>query len=203
MVAASALAVASCAWCGAREDTYVERNVTGVERRAVKAAPVRTTQAGRSAKPPVAVKEADVAYRPAGRPPEAGDAHTMAETEAGCTNVDECAFVLKAMVADPQRSWIGRPAPPAVFANGVRLFAYRSLRPSLACVELAAATAEVQAGITTFGGPVPGVSPQRAARVRSLSVEVGDELHMESARRCQDQPRIGAGSARPGDAKSR
>ena len=52
--------------------------------------------------------------------------------------------MLKAMVAGSDRSWVQRPAPPAVLSNGVRLFAYRALAPKLGCSEIALALAEVE-----------------------------------------------------------
>jgi hypothetical protein len=118
----------------------------------------------------VAAKE-----RPAPRP---------SQDEASCTGVERCAGVLKSMVARRDRSWIAAPAAPHVLANGVRLFAYRALAPRLSCGELARALTEVEAAARTFSGPVPGVAPAEAGRVRTLSVEVGGELKAERARRC-------------------
>jgi hypothetical protein len=119
--------------------------------------------------------------------------------EAGCTNVEACASVLKAMVADPERAWMQRPAPPAVLANGVRLFAYRALRPRLTCGELAAASAEVETGANALKGGVPGLQPDKADRARSLSVEVGHELQAETARRCASGSRGGVIGSMPDD----
>jgi len=113
-------------------------------------------------------------YRPAGA---TGD-------ESSCTNVDACASVLKTMIADPSRAWMKRPAPPAVLINGVRLFAYRALREKLACDELAVAATEVEAAAVAFRWGIAGVSTEQADRARSLSAEVGQELHAEGVRRC-------------------
>jgi hypothetical protein len=104
--------------------------------------------------------------------------------EAGCTGVDACASVLKAMIADPARGWMRRPAPPAVLANGVRLFAYRALRPSLTCPELATASSEIEAGDAALKRGVAGLSSDQVDRARTLTVEVGQELQAEAARRC-------------------
>lgn len=192
---ASALAVAGCAGSVTGEGAHAERRVASVE---------RTAALRPQAKPQAAVvKDANPIYRPAGGPLELAEARMVGESEANCANVEGCASVLKVMVAGPHRAWIGRPAPPSTFANGVRLFAYRSLRSSLTCAELAAAMAEVQNAVVTFGAPVAGLAPERGARIRSLSLEVADELSMESARRCQEQSRIRTGVAAPAETKTR
>ena len=205
MATASALAVAGCAGSVTGEGAHAERGVASVDRPApLTPARVRTGEARSPAKPQTAaVKDANPTYRPAGGPSEPEQASVVAESEANCANVEGCASVLKAMVVGPRRAWIGRPAPPSTFANGVRLFAYRSLRPSLTCAELAAAMAEVQNAVVALGAPVAGLAPDRAARARSLSVEVADELATESARRCQDQSRIRTGGAPPVETKTR
>ena len=111
--------------------------------------------------------------------------------EASCLSVENCASVLKAMVASPDRSWVHRPAAPTVLANGVRLFAYRALRPRLDCGELAAALTEVETAAHTFGNPLAGLPQEQMHRVRSLSVAVGGELQDEQARRCVPQGKDG------------
>jgi hypothetical protein len=109
---------------------------------------------------------------------------TPTQGETTCTDVEKCASVLKTMVTGTDRSWMRQRAAPTVLANGVRLFAYRALRPSLSCGELASALSEVDAASRTFRGPVPGVEAGQAERVRSLSGEVAGELRAERARRC-------------------
>jgi hypothetical protein len=124
-------------------------------------------------------------YRPA-------TAGTPPQDEAGCTSVDKCANVLRAMVAGPDRKWIARPASPTVLANGVRLFAYRALKPKLSCPELAAALTEVETAAQAFSGPIANLDPEQAGRARTLSVEVGDELTAENARRCSQTKPVGS-----------
>jgi len=120
------------------------------------------------------------------------------QDEASCSSVENCASVLKAMVASPDRSWVDRPAAPAVLANGVRLFAYRALRPKLDCGELAAALTEVETAAHTFSHPLAGLQPEQMQRTRSLSIEVGGELQAEQARRCAPQGKDGSvGSISP------
>jgi hypothetical protein len=107
--------------------------------------------------------------------------------ETSCTKVEDCASVLKAMVSSPDRSWLHRPATPAVLANGVRLFAYRALIPKLDCGELAKALTEVETAAHTLSHGVAGLQPEPVSRAKSLSLRVGDELRAERASRCAAQ----------------
>ena len=107
--------------------------------------------------------------------------------ETTCTRVEDCASVLKAMVAGPDRSWLHRPAAPAVLVNGVRLFAYRALIPKLDCGELAKALTEVETAAQIFSQGVAGLQPGSVSRAKSLSLRVGDELRAERASRCAAQ----------------
>jgi hypothetical protein len=125
---------------------------------------------------------------PAERQPPARQ--VAGQDEAGCVSVENCASVLKAMVASPDRSWVHRPAAPTVLANGVRLFAYRALRPRLDCGELAAALTEVETAAHTFAHPLAGLQPEQMQRVKSLSIAVGGELQDERARRCVQQGKV-------------
>ena len=50
-----------------------------------------------------------------------------------------------------------------MIANGVRLFAYRALKPALTCGELSAALSEVRRATSTFASPVAGFEPEKAA----------------------------------------
>ena len=106
------------------------------------------------------------------------------QDEASCARVEDCASVLKAMVAGSDRSWVQRPAPPAVLSNGVRLFAYRALAPKLGCSEIALALAEVDSAAQAFAHPVAGLQPEQMSRTRSLSLEVADALRAERSQRC-------------------
>jgi hypothetical protein len=108
-----------------------------------------------------------------------------------CENTEGCVSNLKTMLEDPQRAWIARPEPPAVFANGVRLFAYRALRTTLTCGELVLALREIDGASKTFTGSVAGLKPEQVARVRVLCTEVGRELRTESAHRCTGDSKVG------------
>ena len=92
---------------------------------------------------------------------------------------------LKAMIESPNRDWIGRPQPPAEYANGTRLFAYRALRSQLTCAQITAALAEIGTAAASFTTPVPGVSAQQVRRVLVLNSEVQRELQAEFTARCK------------------
>ena len=106
------------------------------------------------------------------------------QDEASCARVEDCASVLKAMVVGSDRSWVQRPASPAVLSNGVRLFAYRALAPKLGCSDLALALAEADSAAQAFSHPVAGLQPEQMTRTRSLSLEVAEELRAERSQRC-------------------
>ena len=92
---------------------------------------------------------------------------------------------LKAMIDDPSRSWIGKAQPPAEYANGTRLFAYRALHTQLTCPQLTTALNEITGAAGSFRAPVPGVSAEQAKRVLALNAEVVRELRAEFAGRCK------------------
>jgi hypothetical protein len=191
-----ALAMAGCAWQTMESSSEFKTGV--VEQPSSKGADVRTAAPTPAPKPKdkiAAAKNPDKSEPAAKQPPASPVAH---QDEASCADVNKCVSVLKAMVADPNRTWIRRPAAPAVLANGVRLFAYRALRPKLTCSELAAALTETEMAAHAFSGSIAGLQPEQITHVRILSVEVGDELQAENARRCSPQSKDGpVGSAAP------
>ena len=101
-----------------------------------------------------------------------------------CGSDAACLSQLRVLIDDPERRWIGSPLPPADYARGVRLFAYRVLRARLTCSELVIALAEIEAARKPLAGPVPGITPAQAARARMLSDEVEAELRAERTARC-------------------
>jgi hypothetical protein len=105
-------------------------------------------------------------------------------TAADCGSNSECLRRLKALVDDPQLSWIGTPQSAAEYAQGIRLFAYRALKSQLSCNELATALAEIAAQTAVYRRPVVGVTADQVRRVRMLSEEVAHELKVERASRC-------------------
>lgn len=179
---AAALGLAGCAGQIAQSDPTDTTRVAAAEPPAVETPP-----APAKPKQKIATAKKSATYTVA-----AGEAPArQAAGEAGCADVETCASVLKAMVANTDRTWIDRPAAPKVMANGVRLFTYRALRSKLSCGELATALSEVEAAQRTFSGPVGDLQPEQARRVRSLSVEVGGELQAERAGRCAPRSKEG------------
>jgi hypothetical protein len=122
----------------------------------------------------------------AGKAPARSKPSQLAQ-ESACVNVEQCASVLKAMIDDPDRAWINWPASATTLANGVRLFAYRSLRPKLTCSQLSTALHEVTTASVAFVGLVPSLQPGQVGRARELSGKVEVELKAERAARC-DHP---------------
>ncbi len=103
----------------------------------------------------------------------------------GCGSATECKMVLKTMIENPDRGWIGERPPPDAYANGTRLFAYRALKRQLTCGELSEAVAELSAVSKSLGGTVPGMSADQASRTRALSSQVHGELTKERQGRCR------------------
>jgi hypothetical protein len=181
---AAVLGLTGCAMQTAESDPDARTRVAAAEPPAMEkqAAPTKPKQNIAAAR-----KQSPTA--PAEKEPLARQA--AIQDEASCVSVENCASVLKGMVASPDRSWVHRPAAPTVLANGVRLFAYRALRPRLDCDELAAALTELETAVHTFGNPLAGLQPEQMHRVRNLSIQVGGELHDERARRCAAQAKEG------------
>ena len=102
-----------------------------------------------------------------------------------CGTAAQCKAQLKTMVDNRDRGWVGQQQPPAVYANGTRLFAYRALRKKLNCRELGLALEEVSAASKAYTGSVPGVTPEQASRTRALSTQVEGELAKERTGRCR------------------
>lgn len=181
---AAVLGLAGCAGQIAQSDLEDRTRVATAEPPAAEAPPAQAKP-----KPKIAAAKTSATYTVAAG--EAPSRTAIGRDEASCIGVETCAAVLKAMVASTDRTWIDRPAAPAVLANGVRLFAYRALRSKLNCGELATALSEVEAAQRGFSGPVGDLEPEQVQRVRGLSVEVGGELRAERARRCAPQSKEG------------
>jgi hypothetical protein len=125
------------------------------------------------------------AQPPPAAPPPRPFRPAAAPDVPACASGSACLTALKAMIADPDRGWIGRPQSPADYATGTRLFAYRALNGRLSCRELDLALEETASAARTFRAPVPGVTPAQAGRVLALNAQVEDELRTERARRCR------------------
>lgn len=177
-VAVSLLAGAllpGCATLGSSESPFLLGAHGAPKHRSIKDDPEEATPpAGASKfaiKPPPPTRRT---YRPASAPPEAPT----------CVG-NACLAALKALVTNPDRSWIGQPQSPADYATGTRLFAYRALSSQLSCRELELAMADVASGGATFAAPVPGVTAEQSRRVLVLNGEVDAALRAEHAKRCR------------------
>jgi hypothetical protein len=104
--------------------------------------------------------------------------------DGACVEGAGCVARLRRLVADPDRSWIGRPEQPASFADGTRLFAYRALRAKLGCRDLALARADVR-NSTSLLQSAPGIAPGRAQKASALAADVAEELASEHDLRCK------------------
>lgn len=100
------------------------------------------------------------------------------------TCVAERQATMKAMLADPNRSWISQRPDAAAYASGVRLFAFKTKKKELSCAELQAAKREADAGPAILRTPGNGLSHSQISRGVILAHEVGRELGRELSRRC-------------------
>jgi hypothetical protein len=131
------------------------------------------SKAAAAPKPSAPPKQRKATYRPASAPPP-----------AACDGERDCMVQLKSLIDNPDRSWIGTPEAPANQATGTRLFAYRALHAQLSCDELARAIDELAVAGGSFNATPPGISAQKAERVRALNADVETELRAERTRRC-------------------
>lgn len=115
--------------------------------------------------------------------PESSAPATAVE-KGDCGSAAQCKSLLKAMIDDPKRTWVGRRPSPAAYVNGTRQFAYRALRKKLSCRELALALDELHA-VANSTDSLPGATPAQISRTRALSTQVEAELRSERARRCR------------------
>jgi len=176
LVIAAALVLAGCAWQNGQSSSEMQTGVAPMTAPATQPAP--------PPKPKVVEGKKPAIYAPASKgPPQSAASHE----EASCANVEGCASVLKAMIADPNRAWAQRPATPTILANGVRLFAYRALRPKLTCRELGSALSEIDAAAQAYSGTIAGLPAEQASRAQSLCLQVGEELRAERSSRCSAQ----------------
>lgn len=118
-------------------------------------------------------------------PPEIGHKglHCV-DDSPGC--ISQRSNALSEMVTDRSRRWVREPVPPAAYASGVRLFAYKQRKRELTCEELSIGRKEAEAGPGILRGPDgKHLSSAQVARGVMLSQEVGRELGAEMKRRCR------------------
>jgi hypothetical protein len=100
------------------------------------------------------------------------------------TCIAERQATMKAMLADPNRSWVAQRPDAAAYASGVRLFAFKSKKKEMSCAELNAGKREADAGPAILRTPGNGLSHSQVSRGVILAHEVGRELGRELSRRC-------------------
>jgi hypothetical protein len=100
----------------------------------------------------------------------------------GC--IAERQATMKAMLADPSRSWVTQRPDAAAYASGVRLFAFKSKKKELSCAELQAGKREADAGPAVLRTPGNGLTHSQVSRGVILAGEVSRELGRELSRRC-------------------
>jgi hypothetical protein len=91
---------------------------------------------------------------------------------------------MKAMLADPSRSWVSQRPDAAAYASGVRLFAFKTKKKELSCAELQAGKREADAGPAVLRTPGNGLTHSQVSRGVILAGEVSRELGRELSRRC-------------------
>ena len=102
----------------------------------------------------------------------------------GC--ISERGAALNQLMGDKDRAWVRQSAPPAAYASGVRLFAFKQRKRELSCDELSAGRREADAGPAVLRGPDGrGLTTSQVARGVMLSQEVSRELSTEMKRRCR------------------
>lgn len=102
------------------------------------------------------------------------------------TCIQERSQALNGLMADKSKSWMRQSPPPAAYASGVRLFAYKQQKRQLSCEELTLGRREAEAGPSTLRGTSgKGLTPAQISRGVMLSTEVARELDGEFRRRCK------------------
>ena len=109
------------------------------------------------------------------------------EVLAACGKSKQCQARLATLLADPLRAWIKTGATPEDYQTGFRILAFRVLRPSLNCEEIAQAIREAEVTLAGSAGPVePGISDNKPLLgVQLLARAVRNELEAEQKQRCK------------------
>jgi len=93
--------------------------------------------------------------------------------------------MVRAMSADPTRSWMTQSADRDTVSSGVRLFAYQNVRDKLSCAELTSAVSDLDAAKKILAeGPAAGQSMQRHIDIKALTDDVRAALAASKIRRC-------------------
>jgi hypothetical protein len=122
---------------------------------------------------------------PAPRQPQARAQAAVRQSTDRCHDVPSCETLLRTMTENGDRSWIARPETPQGLLTGVRMFAFRTLRPKLTCAELGIALEQMRGVPAALRPPPAGSTPEDIARTTRLAAEVHDELRAENETRCR------------------
>jgi hypothetical protein len=128
------------------------------------------------------------AAAPSPAPPRAPQPRAQAAVHQApdrCHDVPSCETMLRSMTETADRSWISRPETPQGLLTGVRMFAFRTLRPKLTCAELGIALEQLRGVPAALRPPPAGSTPEDIARTTRLAAEVHDELRAENENRCK------------------
>jgi hypothetical protein len=100
--------------------------------------------------------------------------------------IDQRQASLKAMLADPKRTWVREPTSAGAYAAGVRMQAFKMEKSRLSCDDLGIGRREADAAPSTLRGPSgQGLTPAQKSRGIIFADEVGRELTNEAKRRCK------------------
>jgi hypothetical protein len=118
-------------------------------------------------------------------PPQAPVAnHGCIDDSAHCISQRQAS--LRALQADPSRSWVRQPASINSYATGVRLFAFKTEKNRLSCDDLGVGRREADSAPGMLRSPqAHGINPAIVSRGLMFATEVGRELTREQQRRCR------------------
>lgn len=111
-----------------------------------------------------------------------------ATVDVGCVDDSvECLqkrkTALKAIMDDKRRTWVARPATPANYAAGVRMFAFMKLKRKLSCHELQVGLDEAGRARAVLNSARIHLTDAQVARGALLGDEVANHMRKEMRRR--------------------
>lgn len=111
-----------------------------------------------------------------------------ATVDVGCVDdsrrcLEKRKAALEAIMADKSRRWVARPATPASYAAGVRLFAFMKLKRDLSCRELQVGLDEAGRARTVLASARSHLTDAQIARGALLGDEVATHMRREMKRR--------------------
>ena len=119
-------------------------------------------------------------------PPAAAPPPSAAPQDAGspCASSERCGAVLRGLLNDPSRSWVGKRQTIDDHMTGTRQFAYLALVKVMRCQELLAGVKDVTAAAAL--SPPAGKYPAAVlAQIKDLDAHVIGVLKSETNARCR------------------